>query len=228
MSTRDPQKKLILIKGKKGNSGVKFDDKGEDSVIEVSFNPTEYSLDKTNVYSEAAIPGLGSPIIQFNRGNIRTLSLELLLDAYSNGKGGNLFKKKYIDKLEKLVNLDGELHAPPPCKVLWGNLEFIGVLESLKKRYILFSEDGKPVRARVTLSFKEYKPVEIQVKGSPTSSPDRTKRYLVKEGDSLWQISDEAYGEPGYWRFIADANNIENPRFLEIGKEIVIPPLSEK
>lgn len=227
MSTNDSQKKLILIKGKKGNGGVKFDNKGQDSVIKVSFNPTEYSLDKTNVYSEAAIPGLGSPIIQFNRGNIRTLSLELLLDTYTNGKGEDL-KDKYINKLEKLVELDGELHAPPPCKVLWGTLEFIGVLESLRKKYVLFLEDGTPVRARVTLSFKEYKPVEIQVKETSSSSPDRTKRHLVKEGDSLWQISDEAYGEPGYWRFIADANHIENPRFLETGKEIIIPPLSEK
>lgn len=226
MSTKDAEKKLIIIKGKKGNSGVKFD-KSQGSVIEVCFNPTEYSLDKTNVYSEAAIPGLGSPIIQFNRGNIRTLSLELLLDTYSNGKGEDL-KEKYINKLEQLVEMDGELHAPPPCKVLWGTLEFTGVLESLRKKYVLFSEDGTPVRARVTLSFKEYKPVEIQVKESPASSPDRTKRYLIKEGDSLWQISDEAYGEPGYWRFIADANNIDNPELLETGREIIIPPLSEK
>jgi len=227
MSPGDGKDKLSIIRGKWEKNKVKFDDKSEEAVIEVSFNPTEYSIDKNNVFSEASIPGLGSPIIQFNRGNVKTLSLELLLDTYTEGKGEDL-KKKYIERLEKLIELDGDLHAPPPCKVLWGNLEFVGVLESLRKRYILFKDDGIPVRARVTLSFKEYIPVEIQVKQSPQSSPDRVKRYLVKEGDSLWQISHEAYGEPDCWRFIAEANNIDNPRFLEIGREIVIPPLSEK
>lgn len=219
------KEKLSIIQGKWEKNKVKFDNRS--SVIEVSFNPTEYSINKNNVFSEASIPGLGSPIIQFNRGNVKTLSLELLLDTYSDGKGEDL-KKKYIDRLEKLVNLDGDLHAPPPCKVLWGNLEFIGVLERLQKRYILFRDDGIPVRARVTLNFKEYIPVEIQTKSTPLSSPDRVKRYLVKEGDSLWQISHEAYGDPGFWRFIAEENSIDNPKSLEIGKEIVLPPLKEK
>ena len=75
---------------------------------------------------------------------------------------------------------------------------------------------------------KEYIPVEIQVKDSPFSSPDRTKKFLVKEGDSIWQISYTAYGDPKYWRVIAEENNIDDPRFLEPGKEITIPPLREE
>jgi hypothetical protein len=239
MSTGQRKNKLLLIRGKWDGNKVKFDNNGGESVIAVSFNPTEYSIDKNNVFSEANIPGLGSPIIQFNRGNVRTLSLELLLDTYTDGKGEDL-RTKYIDKFEKLLEIDGDLHAPPPCKVLWANLEFVGVLESLRKRYIFFLDDGTPVRARLTLTFKEYIPVEIQLKTSPRSSPDRRKTYLVKQGDSLWQISAKVYGDPGHWRTIAEANNIDDPRFLRtskkgvigkesiIGKEIVIPRLSKR
>jgi len=100
----------------------------------------------------------------------------------------------------------------------------VGVLDSMKKRYILFLDGGIPVRARVTLSFKEYIPVEIQIKKSPRSSPDRLKKYVIKEGDSLWQLSYKEYGEPYYWRIIAEANKIDNPILLEPGKEIDIPP----
>lgn len=227
MSTGERKNKLSIIRGKLEGKKVKFDDKDNGAVINICFNPTEYSINKSNAFSEANIPGLGSPIIQFNRGNVKTLSLELLLDTYTYEKGEDL-RKKYIEKLEKLIEIDGELHAPPPCKVVWGSLEFVGVLESLRKSYVLFLDDGTPVRARVTLSFKEYIPVEIQVKASPHSSPDRVKRYLVKECDSLWQISNKAYGDPSYWRLIAEWNNIDNPRFLEIGKEISIPPLSKR
>ena len=255
MSTGQIRNKLRLIRGKWDGNKVMFNDEDGESVITVSFNPTEYSIDKSNVFSEANIPGLGSPILQFNRGNVRTLSLELLLDTYTGGSlknscwtripsGGEDLRTKYISKFEKLLEIDGELHAPPPCKVLWANLEFVGVLESLKKNYIYFLDDGTPVRAKLTLTFKEYIPVEIQLKASPRSSPDRRKTYLVKQGDSLWQISAKAYGDPGQWRIIAKANNIEVPRFLHlkkaneegknvismdslIGKEIVIPCLSK-
>jgi hypothetical protein len=227
MAADEKKKKLQIIPGKLSGKEAKFN---EDEAIEVIFNPTEYSTDKKNVFSEATIPGLGSPIIQFSHGAATTLSLELLIDTYEKGKGKSRkdLKKEYIEKFEKLVKVDGELHAPPPCKVHWGDLEFIGVLESLRKNYILFLDDGKPVRAKLTFSFKEYIPVKIQVKDSPFSSPDKTKKFLVKEGDSIWQISYIAYGDPKYWRVIAEENNIDDPRCLEPGKEITIPPLREE
>jgi len=175
--------KLIIIKGKPEGKKAKFDEKKSEYVIEICFNPTEYSVDKNITFSEASIPGLDSPIIQFSSGKAKT-----------------------------------------PCKVVWGSLEFVGVLDSMKKRYILFLDGGIPVRARVTLSFKEYIPVEIQIKKSPRSSPDRLKKYVIKEGDSLWQLSYKEYGEPYYWRIIAEANKIDNPILLEPGKEIDIPP----
>jgi hypothetical protein len=217
-------KKLTIIVGTYSGKKAIFD---EGKKIEVPFNPSEYSVDKSNSFSEATIPGLGSPIIQFTSGNTKTLSLELLLDTQAYDDGEDI-RRKYIDKLEKLVEIDGELHAPPPCKVIWGTFEFVGVLDSLGKRYVLFLDDGTPVRARVTLSFKEYVPVEIQVRETPRSSPDRFKRHLIKEGDSLWYLSYKHYGEPGQWRVIADANKIDNPRILGAGEEIVVPPLEKK
>lgn len=227
MSTGRRKNKLVLIRGKWDGSKVTFDNNDDAAVITVTFNPTEYSIDKSNVFSEASIPGLGSPIIQFSRGNARTLSLELLLDTYTFDRGKDL-RKEYIARLERLIDIDGDLHAPPPCKVLWSSLEFIGVLESLRKRYVFFSDDGTPVRARVTLSFKEYVPVEIQQRATPLSSPDKTKTRVVKQGDSIWHMSAQAYGSPDHWRLIAQANKIDNPQVLEIGREIVIPPLSER
>lgn len=50
--------------------------------FEVLFNPNRYSLEKSNQIAEVGIPGLGSPILQFVRGNARTLSMELFFDTY--------------------------------------------------------------------------------------------------------------------------------------------------
>ena len=220
--------KLTLIRGKlKGKKAI-FDEKDSDAVFHVPFNPGEYSINKGNSFSETAIPGLGSPIIQFTSGNTRTLSLDLLLDTYAYDNGVDV-REKYIKKLDKLIAIDGDIHAPPPCKVVWGGLTFVGVVDDMQKNYILFRNDGTPVRARVSLSLKEYVPVEIQVKETPTSSPDRLKKHIVKDGDRLWQLAYLHYGEPDYWRIIADANKhlIDDPKELESGKELVIPPLPD-
>jgi nucleoid-associated protein YgaU len=31
------------------------------------------------------------------------------------------------------------------------------------------------------------------------------------------------YGDPGQWRIIADANGLDNPRALEIGRALSVP-----
>ena len=53
-----------------------LDGADKNKVITVLFNPTEYSVDRTNSYKAMAIPGLGSPILQFVNGECDQLSME--------------------------------------------------------------------------------------------------------------------------------------------------------
>ncbi len=50
--------------------------------VEVQFNPEEYTLDREAVCAQAAVPGLGAPLVQFANGKLQTLELELLVDTY--------------------------------------------------------------------------------------------------------------------------------------------------
>lgn len=217
--------KLIIIRGKFRGAEVEFPANDGEGTFKVCFNPTEYSLSKKTHFAEAGIPGLDSPILQFSRGEARTLSLELLLDTVTYGQGGDV-RTEYTAKLQKFLMVDGELHAPPPCKVVWGSLEFVGVLEEMRKRYVLFQDDGTPVRVRVTLSFKEYISVKKQLNDTRRSSPDRRKLHVMKAGESLSQLAYEAYGDPRHWRVIADCNEIDNPREIAAGRPIEIPILT--
>ena len=45
-----------------------LDGADKNKIITVLFNPTEYSFDRTNSYKATAVPGLGSPILQFVNG----------------------------------------------------------------------------------------------------------------------------------------------------------------
>ena len=57
-----------------------------------------------------------------------------------------------------------------------------------------------------------------------TSSPDLYQTWLVSEGDRLDVIAYEVYGDPAWWRPLAEANGLRNPRALDVGSVLMLPP----
>lgn len=189
--------------------------------LEVLFNPEQYSIDKSNQFASQAIPGQESPVIQFVRGESETLGLDLFFDTYTYHNSEDV--RKYTDKISKFMEINSEMHAPPICCFRWGGLSFYGIIEKIGKKFTMFTEDGTPVRSTVNISFKKFPGVEEQK--VVMHSPDKTKRRIVKQGDTLWLFASREYGDPSKWRIIADANFILNPRKLRPGSELIIPPL---
>jgi hypothetical protein len=193
-----------------------------DPIIPLRFNPTEYQLQKQNNFAEIAIPGLESPPIQFVRGAGEKLSAELLVDTSDTLED---VRKRYVDKLRDLMRLQKELHAPPIVRFTWDTQVFRGVVESLNITYVLFTPEGVPLRAKLSLTLKEYRPVQIQLKESPTASPDFEKTFVVRSGDRLSGIAAAVYRDASRWREIARANGIRDPRVLPPGTVLKLPPL---
>lgn len=194
---------------------------GAPDEVEVLFNPTEYGVDRGASYAELQVPGLKTPILQFVRGEARTLSLELYLD----GTDSRTSVEDRLKSLRKYVEIDSELHAPPVCRFQWGDQDFQGVVTSLKEKYTLFDEGGRVLRARVTIALKSYVPVEVQRRELNLRSPDRTRLRVLREGETLDRIAHEAYGDPRFWRVIAEANDVDRPRFVPPGTALQIPAL---
>jgi len=191
-----------------------------DRVIEFRFNPTEYQLQKANNFAEIAIPGLESPPIQFVRGASEKLTVELLADTSDTLKD---VREVYVNKLRGLLNIRSESHAPPIVNFVWSRNEFRGVVESLNVTYTLFSPEGTPLRAKLSLTMKEYRPVEIQLKDKPKTSPDLEKTWVVRVGDTLSSIASAVYRDAGAWRAIATENGIQDPRRIEPGRVLTLP-----
>ena len=199
------------------------------------FNPTELSVEKSNRFAEINIPGLSSSVLQFVRGNSRTLSMDLFFDTYeekidvrlltdrvTGWDAGSMFSN-LPDAAKGLMDIDSELHAPPVCLFIWGAFVFQCVIDRVSKKFTMFLPEGIPVRATLSVSLKEYREVDIQVKELDLHSSDLTKRRQVIRGDSLWFIAAKEYGSPADWRLIADANNIDDPLVINPGQELVIP-----
>ena len=190
--------------------------------IPVLFNPTQYSLDESNQIAEIGIPGLGSPILQYVRGNTRTLTVELFFDTYERQSD----VRKHTERIYGLLGIQRETHVPPICTFAWGHFRFRCVLERVGGRFTLFLSDGTPVRATLNVTFKEFIDVEVEVRRTPTESADLVKTHTVKRGDTLSSIAAVEYADPAKWGPIADRNRIDNPRGLEPGRVLVIPPLT--
>jgi nucleoid-associated protein YgaU len=204
-------------------------------VVPCLFNPKELSVEKSNQFAEVAIPGLSSPIFQFVRGNARSVTMDLFFDTYEEGTD----VRAHTDRItgwdagsmlsnlpgaaKGLMDIDSELHAPPVCLFIWGAFVFQCIIERVSKRFTLFLPEGIPVRATLSVTLKEYREVDIQVKELDLHSPDVTKRWTVKQGDSLWSIAVKEYGDPADWILIAEANGMDNPRTIETGTDLVIP-----
>lgn len=197
-------------------------EKNPREVIPLRFNPTEYQLQKGNAFQEIAIPGLETPPIQFIRGNSEKLSVEVLADTSDSLED---VRVKYVDRVRNLLKIDPELHAPPIVAFTWDRQIFRGVLESLQVTFTLFSPEGVPLRAKLSLAFKEYRTVEEQAKERRKASPDFDKSYVVREGDTLAGLSATAYKDPSLWREIARRNDIRDPRRLVPGTVLTIPRL---
>lgn len=201
-------------------------------VIAVLFNPTEYSFDRSNSYKAVALPGLGSPLMQFVNGDADQLSMELFLDDYTDPQGPTSRARSEqapvasrLEAISRLLNIDSDLHAPPPVRFAWGPMEFKAIIEKLSRKVTMFRPDGSPARATLNVAFKEYRTLREQMERPRRESADKTKRRVVVGRDSLWALAAREYGDAREWRRIADANDLDDPREIQPGDWLALPPI---
>ena len=193
--------------------------------IEVFFNPEEYTINKDNNFASQAIPGLSGPLLQFVHGNMRTLEMELFFDTYDTPELAKRDVRELTNKITGLLTIDSDLHAPPVLLVSWSSLQFRCVLARASQKFIMFTNDGTPVRARVTVTFNEFIDAEREAREINRQTADFSKLYTVTQGQTLSAIAAILYDNALLWRPIAVANNIDDPRAIETGQSLLIPAL---
>ena len=99
------------------------------------------------------------------------------------------------------------------------------VLQNIKQKFTLFSPEGVPLRATLTVTLREYKTLNEQLDQLQLSSPDRTHVHVLQQGDSLASVSTLYYDKPGLWREVAAANAIDDPRRLHSGRFLRVPKI---
>jgi hypothetical protein len=200
--------------------------------VPVLFNPEEYSLKRDINYAQAAVPGLSAPILQFVNGNLQTLEMELLLDTYeTHTEGGRTIAAAGSDvrtqtrKITDLMNIDRTTHAPPVLLFTWASLTFTCVLARATQQFLMFLPDGTPVRARLQVTFNEFRNADLEAKEIKRETADYSKLHVVRQGETLSAIAATVYGDPCLWRPIAIRNEVDVPAAIGVGDQLVVPSL---
>jgi hypothetical protein len=204
--------------------------------IQVLFNPTEYTITKTNTWNFKQVKGKSLPPASFGGGNPREISLSLLLDVTL------LDGKSVLDITNKLFKMmdvpsgqgaGGASSAPAFVTFRWGAVDtFKAVCTSLTVAYQLFQPNGVPLRADVKLQLKQAGEASTASSGSANAAQNPTTRqrgglgvHTVRDGDTLPSIAYRTYGDATKWRVIAEINGVDNPLHLRRGLSLSLPRL---
>ena len=186
--------------------------------ITVMYNPEEFRLEQGNNFAEVGIPGLNSPPVQYVRGRARVLSMDLFFDTFETGEDIRRYTGAIVGLLDKL----DETQAPPILLFSMGQFQFQCVLVEAGQRFTMFLRDGTPVRSTLAVKFQEYVRVEVQIQQGLFIGPPVLQ--TITQGQTLSQLAATSLGDPGRWREIAEANQIDDPFHIPPGKALIVPP----
>lgn len=195
--------------------------------IACAFNPYEYAVSKTNTYQEEALNNADVAEVKFVKAGAQTLRLNLTFDSYESGKDVSLVTNQLWKLMEVKTRQESDetKKVPPPDVAFeWGGFRFTAVITNMTQKFTLFKHDGTPVRAKVDVTFTQYKDVNDYPRQNPTSGGGEIQRiWRVTQGDRLDTIAAAVYGDATQWRVIAEYNGIVNPAALRNGQRLTIP-----
>jgi Contractile injection system tube protein len=117
-------------------------------------------------------------------------------------------------------------YKPPAVRFAWGTFQFDGIMEGMEETIELFSAEGRPLRASVSITITRQEITTFAINDTAALPPPGFKRKSggaagttpkteAPGGSSLQSMSADQNAD---WQQVAAANGIENPRILEPGQ----------
>jgi hypothetical protein len=220
----------------------------EDNWTVVQFNPESMKVSFANQIATPSGSGdqNGPQARQFVGGGTTKLSVTLYFDVTSE-LPPDLPEVDDVRKLTQRVAYfitpagdpanNPKKFIPPSVRFVWGTFQFDGIMESLEESLELFSFEGRPLRANVSIGLTQQKITAFQFNDVP-SPPAATLQggqpagtRPMKEAPAGSSLQSMVANQPGLgpgadWQSVALANGIENPRLLQPGQLINLSPPS--
>lgn len=210
-------------------------------VFEAMYNPTAFSQKYAGDYNVLTNSKPAEGELQFKRLVNQTVTFKLLFDGTGASPGSNAVGLNtssliasatkgvdlVIEYLKKAVlGINKETHETNELTLIWGVYMFKGRVKDMSVNYTMFDRIGRPLRAEVDITFQQTSDV-ASLLSTFLKSPDVTKTYIVKAGDTLPLIALREYDDESFYLEIAKINNLKNYRRLEPGMTLVMPPFNK-
>ncbi len=164
--------------------------------VTVQFNPE--SLKQAFSNQIAGNNNQGGSAIQFASKGTTKLSFEMWFDATAAQPAGQTPQDDVRQLTQEITAFmsttpvgtgDNARFKPPGCRFQWGTFLFEGVVESINETLEFFSEEGKPLRASVSVSIAKQD-VEVSFAAADAATTPGTRPLQqARQGDSLQSMS---------------------------------------
>jgi LysM repeat protein len=193
-------------------------------VVKFMFNPFEYTITKQNTWQDKPVIGQNLPKVTFQQGGAETLNLTLHFD--NQVSGGDV--RSFTEPLWKMMMIDEQgknarsgKGEPPPVMFEWGKLHFKAIITNMSQKFLLFNENGAPLRCTVEVSLRQYlddADIAPQTSGSTGGGTTPTTATVV-QGQRLDNI---AADNNTNHRDLAENNNIDDPLNVPSGTQLKV------
>ena len=185
-------------------------------VVKVHFNPASLQYTVSNTLGPA---GQGAGSRQYVSATVAKLTMDLVFDTTAENLSGEVQGGEDVrsttDKMAQLLKPFGgdNEKTPPRVEFSWGAYRFVGTVEQYKETLDLFSHDGVPLRAGISLTLSSDAP-NFESASAPASMADRAgAASLEVPGGAGPSGVAAAGGDPRAARAVASANASASLRF---------------
>lgn len=153
-------------------------------------------------------------------------SLEFIIDG-TGASGDKREVEAEVGFFKGLIRINSEIHRPPTLILIYGTFLSKVVMRSMDIQYTMFRSNGTPLRAKVRCDFEKKENPLLSIIKSNFLSPDLTREYQVRQGDTLPSLCKAIYDNPRFNIEVARANNLTTIRKPRVGSQLIFPPVEK-
>ncbi len=131
-------------------------------VVTAQYNPKELQIQKNVPWQKHQKGNTDGLQYEFTGAEGRTMTLDMLFDGVEEDESiaDTVGMLETLAKVRDATSSDPEMRRPHHCVVVWGTVmgddqRFQCVITQITAKYTMFSADGRPLRATVTLQLQE-------------------------------------------------------------------------